>query len=63
MKARILICLGLFLINNAFGQIEQYNYKSQLSGINDQWHYLPIADDVFQNVSNNLNDILMKKKN
>lgn len=57
MKTKILICLGLFLMNSAFGQIKQYNYKSQLSGINDQWHYLPIADEVFQNVSNNLNDI------
>ena len=57
MKIKLLILIGLFFGSNLFGQIEQYNYKSQLNGINSQWHLLSIPDKVFQNVSEDLNDI------
>lgn len=57
MKTKILILLGLFFVNGMFGQIKQYNYKSQLSGINDQWHYLSLPDEMFQNISQTLNDV------
>jgi len=57
MRTKVLILLGLFFVNTLLGQIEEYNYKSQLNGIQDQWHYLTLPDELFQDVSPVFDDI------
>jgi len=57
MKTNLLISIILAIAINSFGQLKQYNYKSKIKGIQDQWHRLVLPNDVFGEVSDNLNDL------
>ena len=41
----------------SYGQMEQYQYKRLITGVNDQWHTIPLPDSIFGKVSNNLSDL------
>jgi len=41
----------------SYGQMEQYQYKRSIQGVNDQWHNIPLPDAVFGKVSSNLSDL------
>lgn len=51
--------LGIFFLFqiNCFAQIEQYNYKSELTNITDQWHQVILPTTIFGKVKNDLSDI------
>jgi hypothetical protein len=41
----------------SYGQIEEYTYKRELSGITQQWHKIILPDDVFGKISQDFSDI------
>ena len=41
----------------SYGQMEQYQFKRLVTGVNNQWHTVPLPDSIFGKVSNNLSDI------
>lgn len=57
MKTKISIIVFLAIALNSFGQIKQYNYKSKIKGIDDQWHQLILPNHIFGKISNDLNDL------
>ena len=64
MKIKLLIIAFLAIALNSFGQIKQYryfgtsyNYKSEIKGIENQWHQLILPNHIFGEVSNDLNDL------
>src|SRR5690606_22440473 len=38
-------------------QMQQYNFKREISGINDQWHKIILPVDIYKSVNQNLSDI------
>lgn len=56
---RIKLHIAFFLFTSYFslGQIEQYKYKRELSGVSEQWHKLKLPDEIFGKISKNFNDI------
>ncbi len=56
MKNKITLFI-LFIGITAFGQMENYDYKQQLQGIDGQWHKVVLPTDIYGKVSNNLSDI------
>jgi len=52
-----LACIILLFSSGISGQMNQYNYKRELTGIKDQWHKLAIPDDVFGRISHDYSDI------
>jgi hypothetical protein len=58
MKAKIkLTCIILIIGLYSSGQIDQYSYKRELSGIKDQWHMIVLPDNIFGKVSPDFSDI------
>lgn len=57
MKIKVSIIVLLAIALNSFGQIKQYNYKSEIKGIENQWHQLILPQPIFGEISNNLNDL------
>lgn len=54
----LLILLVLFCSTSfVYGQMEDYNYKRELLGVDDLWHKVELPDDIFKNISQSLNDI------
>ena len=51
------IFLFLFICSIAYGQMEKYSYKRELTGVSGEWHKLILPDEIFGKVSQNLNDI------
>ncbi|MDR7130796.1 hypothetical protein J2X69_003153 [Algoriphagus sp. 4150] len=49
--------LLLFAYTLSYGQVEQYNYKRELTGITEQWHSIRLPEEVFGKVSQDLSDI------
>jgi hypothetical protein len=41
----------------SFGQIEQYNYKREITGITEQWHTINLPDSMFGKLSQSHTDI------
>jgi hypothetical protein len=57
MKAKNSLYLLLLLSSFCYGQIEDYNFKQEISGITDQWHKITIPNAAFSELKNNLSDI------
>ncbi|MGB3150039.1 MAG: DUF3999 family protein [Maribacter sp.] len=57
MKTKILGCLFLLLSTLCFGQLHSYDRKIPLSGITEQWHSVPLTNEIFADVRDNLADI------
>jgi len=57
MKVKNSLYLLLLLSSFCYGQIEDYNYKQEISGITDQWHKISIPNAAFSELKNNLSDI------
>lgn len=57
LQAKISTFLLLLICFYSYGQMEQYNYKRELQGINNTWHKVILPEDFFEKVSPNLNDI------
>lgn len=56
MKISLTTLYALFVFV-AFAQPEDYKYKRELSGINDQWHSIELPDAMFGKLSKDLSDI------
>jgi hypothetical protein len=41
----------------AYGQMDSYQYKRELSGISEQWHNIVLPDEVFGKINQQLSDI------
>ena len=57
MKNKFLLFYGCFTSVLVFGQLDTYDHKMEVSGIEDQWHKLELPDSVFEEVSQNMNDL------
>ena len=57
MKVKILVWLLMLGNSFAFGQMKEYNYKREITGVSDQWHRLELPDDIFGKLSKNLSDL------
>jgi hypothetical protein len=53
----LLLYVLLFVCSCSFGQINQYVYKRELTGINEQWHKVILPDEIFGKVMPDLSDI------
>ena len=58
MKAKInLTCILLIIGLYSSGQMDQYSYKRELSGIKDQWHKIVLPDNIYGKISPDFSDI------
>ena len=57
MKTNFLFFFGCLYSLLTFGQLDTYDYKIELSSIKEQWHKIELPTSVFQEVSQNMNDI------
>lgn len=57
MKTKFLFFFGCLFSLFTFGQLDTYDHKIALSGIEDQWHKIELPDSVFGSVSQNMNDL------
>lgn len=58
MKPKIIFtCVFLFLCSYSFGQVNEYGYKRELTGIKDPWHKIILPDEIFAKLSPDLSDI------
>lgn len=55
--ANLLSYLLLFICSTAYGQMEQFSNKRELTGLSGQWHKIILPDEIFGKCSPNLNDI------
>ncbi len=58
-KNNLITILILFCCFTVFGQ-EAYRYKSEIKGINDKWHTLPLPDSIYSKLQPNLADLRIK---
>jgi hypothetical protein len=58
MRTKIqLVCAFVFISLVAFGQMQQYGFKRELSGMNAQWHTISLPNAIFGKVNTDLSDI------
>ncbi len=57
MIKKLVCSLLVFTVSWAFGQMDQYQFKRQLSEINDQWHKIILPNELFGHISQGLADI------
>lgn len=58
MKRTIkLTALFLLIFSFCFGQMDDYNYQRELSGIKDTWHSIPIPNDLFKHLESGSHDL------
>lgn len=57
IKNKISLLLGCFCSLCALAQLDTYDYKMQLSAVDDLWHSIELPEAVFGEVSQNMNDI------
>ena len=57
MKNKACFILLLFAFTNSFGQQNNFNFKREIIGTNDQWHKLELPNEILAKLSPNLNDI------
>lgn len=57
LKNNILFFFGCLCSSLAFGQLDTYDHKIELSGIEDQWHSIELPDTVFGKISQNMTDL------
>ncbi len=49
--------LFILIFCSAFGQMDDYQYKRAISGIDEQWHQIELPDDIYSKLESNLSDI------
>lgn len=58
MGLSIRILALLFLVaTNSYGQMADYYYKRELTGISDHWHKIVLPDEVFGKISQDMHDL------
>jgi hypothetical protein len=57
MKVKILVWLLMLGNSFAFGQMREYDFKREITGVTAQWHRLELPDDIFGKLSKNLSDL------
>jgi len=59
MKWNIKLLVGLLLLSctYAYGQMADYGFKRELTGISEPWHRIVLPDDIFGKVAPSLHDI------
>lgn len=59
MKNKIYLYLVLLNLSCCilYGQIDQYNFKQQLNGIENQWHKVVLPNTIFNKISHDFSDI------
>ena len=61
MKKRVKIAIWLIMFlgsySQSYGQMETYDYKRELNGIQNQWHSIILPNDLFGKASHNLADV------
>ncbi|CAM4418851.1 DUF3999 domain-containing protein [Zobellia roscoffensis] len=57
LKNKLLIFFGLWSCSMAFGQLSTYEYKQELKGVSEQWHTVPLPNQVFNEANDALSDI------
>ena len=56
MKNKLLLLIA-FIQFGAVGQISDYNFKREISGITDDWHNVELPNEMYEKVNHSLNDI------
>ena len=54
---KYIIYIILLATSLSYGQMDQYQYKRLITGVNDQWHKVPLPDSIFGKISSNLSDL------
>ncbi|TPN85361.1 DUF3999 family protein [Aquimarina algicola] len=54
---KIVNLLFILVYISTYAQLDQYQYKSKLTGIQDTWHSITLPNQVFGKVQSNLSDI------
>ena len=57
MTIKPFVLAFLLFCSYSYGQMEQYNYKREISKISDQWHNIILPNDIFGKVKYDLSDI------
>ena len=57
MKTNFLFFFGCLYSVFTFSQLDSYDHKIELKGIEDQWHKIELPDTVFEHVSQSMNDL------
>jgi len=57
MKNKLLLFFGCLSCGLTFAQLDTYDYKMEISGIEDQWHKIELPDAVFGEVSQSMSDL------
>jgi hypothetical protein len=57
MTIKPFVLAFLLFCSYSYGQMEQYNYKREISKISDQWHNIILPNDIFGKVKSDLSDI------
>ncbi|WP_299765629.1 DUF3999 family protein [uncultured Dokdonia sp.] len=57
LQTNIIITLLLFSISYSYGQMQSYEYKREVKGIQDQWHKVVLPETMFGTLSRKLTDI------
>ncbi|MFT5337817.1 MAG: hypothetical protein ACI9YL_001829, partial [Luteibaculaceae bacterium] len=55
---RLSYCLLLLLdCSFSYGQVDDYNYKREIKGVQDQWHKIILPNDIFGKTEPDFSDI------
>ena len=57
LQINLVLTFVLLTISSSYGQMESYEYKRELIGIQDQWHKIVIPKTMFGTLSRKLTDI------
>ena len=56
-KISFLLSLNIWLCTAIFGQLETYNFKRAIEGIDNQWHQIILPETMYEKVKSNFSDI------
>ena len=56
-KAKFLIALFFLSSGVVFGQMDEYDFKRRLTGIENQWHTLTLPDEIYGHLSPSFGDV------
>lgn len=57
LKAKIITFLALLVCSFSYAQMEQYDYRQALEGIQDQWHQIILPETIFEQVNPDFSDV------
>ncbi len=60
LKQLLFVC-AVFFINISYAQLTDYDYKRELTGVNQEWHQVVLPNTIFEKTQTNLNDIRIYK--